>query len=63
MEWFQGLEEVLGERPVFLHSMDGHMGLANAAAMRMAGVGPGTAAPPGGVIDTDEGGQPTGIFR
>jgi predicted amidohydrolase YtcJ len=63
VEWFKGLEEVLGERPVLLRRMDSHMGLVNAAAMRLAGVGAGTVAPPGGIIDVDEGGQPTGILR
>jgi predicted amidohydrolase YtcJ len=44
--------------------MDGHMGLANAQALRLAGITPTTPDPYGGVIDRcPVTGQPTGILR
>ncbi|MGL4554674.1 MAG: amidohydrolase, partial [Gemmataceae bacterium] len=51
-------------RPAFLRRYDGHMALANAAALKLAGITAKTADPPGGVIyrkpGTDE---PTGLLR
>jgi predicted amidohydrolase YtcJ len=42
---------------------DMHAAVANHAAMRLAGVTAATPNPPGGVIDRDAHGQPTGVLR
>lgn len=49
--------------PVFVERLDGHMGLANALAMKLAGVDRNTKDIPGGVIVRDAEGNPTGIFK
>jgi predicted amidohydrolase YtcJ len=49
--------------PVFVSRYDGHMGLANAAAMRLAKVDAKTRDLPGGEIGRDAKGQPNGLFR
>ena len=50
--------------PVFVTRLDGHMGLANSAALRMAGVTKETKDPPGGTIVRDaRTGEPTGILK
>ncbi len=60
-EW---VDPVTGERPLWLSRMDGHSGLANSAALKIAGVTKDTKNPAGGVIDKDpETGEPTGILR
>lgn len=56
------LSEVSPDNPVWLTRVDGHAGLANAAAMKIAGVTRETRSPPGGEILRDEQGEPTGIF-
>jgi predicted amidohydrolase YtcJ len=50
------------DNPVWLTRVDGHAGLANAAAMKLAGITRDTPAPPGGEILKDEHGAPTGVF-
>jgi predicted amidohydrolase YtcJ len=42
--------------------VDGHAALANLHAMRLAGITKGIAAPSGGEILVDEGGEPTGVL-
>ncbi|MGH9160902.1 MAG: amidohydrolase, partial [Vicinamibacteraceae bacterium] len=49
--------------PVWVHRLDGHMALANSAALRAAGVTRGTPDVPGGTIVRDAGGEPTGVFK
>jgi len=49
--------------PVFLDRYDGHMSLANSAALRLAGITPQTPDPPGGLIVRDEHGNPTGALK
>jgi len=49
-------------RPVWLSRVDGHASWANLAAMKLARVGRGTADPPGGRIERDTRGEPTGVF-
>ena len=44
------IDSVTPNNPVFVNRLDGHMALANGAAMRAAGVTAATAAPPGGEI-------------
>jgi predicted amidohydrolase YtcJ len=51
------------DTPVFLYRYDGHSGLANSAALRLAGIAAQTADPPGGVIVRDPRGNPTGLLR
>jgi predicted amidohydrolase YtcJ len=52
-----------GDTPVFVTRLDGHMGLANSAALVLAGVTAATEAPAGGEIVHDETGEPTGILK
>jgi predicted amidohydrolase YtcJ len=50
--------------PVFVTRLDGHMGLANSAALRMAGITKESKDPPGGTIVRDaRTGEPTGILK
>jgi len=57
------IDPFTGNVPVFLDRYDGHMGLANSAALRMAGVTAQTPDPPGGVIVRDAQGKPTGALK
>jgi predicted amidohydrolase YtcJ len=57
------IDEVSPDNPVFVERLDGHMALANALAMRLAGVDRTTPDVPGGVILRDAEGNPTGIFK
>ena len=56
------LTRALPNNPVYLTRVDGHAGLANAAAMRAAGVTAKTADPRGGRLERDASGAPTGVF-
>jgi predicted amidohydrolase YtcJ len=58
------LDKYVKDRPVFVHRYDGHMALANTAAMKLAGVTAATRDVPGGVIDRlADGKTPSGLFR
>lgn len=59
------VDAVSGEHPLFLARMDGHSGLANSAALKLAGITKdGPKDPAGGVIDRDsQTHEPTGILR
>lgn len=57
------LDRAAGERPVVLHSKDFHAVWVNSAALRAAGIARKTPDPPGGVIERDASGEPTGILR
>lgn len=57
------IDDVTPKNPVFVMRLDGHMGLANALAMKLAGVDRNTPDVPGGVIVRDADGNPTGIFK
>ena len=59
----QDLDAVTGGHPALLGRIDGHIALANSAALKAAGVTGKTAAPQGGAIDLDAQGEPTGILR
>jgi hypothetical protein len=59
----QLIDDVTPKNPVFVMRLDGHMGLANALAMKLAGVDRNTKDVPGGVIVRDADGNPTGIFK
>ncbi|HWL46112.1 MAG TPA: amidohydrolase family protein, partial [Sphingomonadaceae bacterium] len=56
------LDAAVPDRPVVLDFGGGQGVLANSAAMAAAGIGPKTAAPPGGRIERDADGRPTGLF-
>ena len=57
------LERAVGDHPAFLSSHDGHSAWASAAARRLAAVDVATPDPPGGRIERDADGAPTGILR
>lgn len=57
------LDRAAPDHPVFLARACGHVTVANSLALRLAGVGADTADPPGGRIDRDEHGEPTGVLR
>lgn len=57
------IDPVTGDTPVFVSRYDGHMSLANSAAMKLAGVKASTPDPPGGQIVRDAKGNPTGAFK
>lgn len=49
--------------PVFVSRYDGHMGLANSLALKLAKIDSKTPDPPGGLIVRDAQGNPTGILK
>jgi hypothetical protein len=51
------------DNPVFIDRLDGHMALANSAAMKLAGVNKNTKDVAGGEIVRDPAGNPTGVFK
>jgi predicted amidohydrolase YtcJ len=59
----QLIDDVTPDNPVFVERVDGHMALANALAMKLAGITKDTKDIPGGVIVRDAQGNPTGIFK
>jgi predicted amidohydrolase YtcJ len=59
----QDLDKVTGDHPAFLDRIDGHIAIANTAALKAAGITGQTEAPEGGAIDLDGNGEPTGILR
>jgi predicted amidohydrolase YtcJ len=56
------LDAVTGDKPAWLERVDGHAAWANSAAMRAAGISKATADPPGGRIERDADGNPSGVF-
>jgi predicted amidohydrolase YtcJ len=59
-EWIDALTP---DTPVFVSRYDGHMGLANSVALRLAGITAKTPDPPGGAIVRDAQGTPTGALK
>ena len=59
-EW---IDAATPDNPVWVTRLDGHMGLANALAMRAAHVSGATPDESGGTIVRDATGAPTGIFK
>lgn len=59
----QLIDDVSGNHPALLWRLDGHMALANALAMKLAGIGRNTKDVPGGEIERDKNGNPTGILK
>ncbi len=59
----QDLDRVTGDHPAFFDRIDGHIAIANTAALKAAGITGKTVPPQGGAIDLDKDGNPTGIVR
>lgn len=59
-EW---IDSVTPHNPVWINRLDGHMALANSAALRAAGVTAATRDVAGGEIVRGAGGEPTGILK
>ncbi len=57
------LDEASPEKPVLLKRICGHICVANSAALTLGAVSAKTPNPPGGIIDHDAAGEPTGILR
>ena len=57
------IDAVSNGHPAILVRIDGHIAIANSAALTSAGITPKTPDPAGGKIDHDASGQPTGILR
>jgi predicted amidohydrolase YtcJ len=59
----QDLDLVTAGHPAFFGRVDGHIAVVNSAALGAAGITRNTPDPPGGKIDRDAAGEPTGILR
>ena len=58
------IDEFTKENPVFVQRLDGHVGLANSLALKLAGIDKNTPNPQGGEIVKDpKTGEPTGILK
>ena len=57
------IDSLTPDTPVFVSRYDGHMGLANSLALRLAGIKAQTPDPPGGTIVRDAQGNPTGALK
>ncbi len=58
------IDSISGDHPVFVSRLDGHMGVANSLALRLAGITAATRNPPGGTIVRDRRtGRPTGVLK
>ncbi|MDK2972195.1 MAG: hypothetical protein PWP23_1950 [Candidatus Sumerlaeota bacterium] len=56
------LDAIAPNNPIFLSARSGHAAWVNSEAMRLAGITASTPDPPGGAIQRNEAGEPTGIF-
>jgi hypothetical protein len=59
----QLIDVASGDHPAFLWRIDGHMALANSLALKLAGIDRNTKDVPGGEIERDKEGNPTGILK
>ena len=57
------IDSVTPNSPVWINRLDGHMNVANTAALRAAGVDRNTKDVAGGTIVRDASGEPTGVFK
>ena len=57
------IDAVTPDTPVAVIRYDLHMLLLNSLALKLAGIDRNTPSPPGGVIEKDESGEPTGIIK
>jgi predicted amidohydrolase YtcJ len=58
----QELDEAVPDRPLLLLHFTHHQGVANSPALAAAGITRATPDPPGGAIDRDRSGEPTGLL-
>lgn len=59
----EAIDKYVRDRPVFINRYDGHMAIANSAAMKLAGITSDTKDIPGGVIFRDANNRPTGVLK
>jgi len=59
----QDLDKVSADVPVNLTHVTGHLDVANSVALKLAGITRDTPDPPGGVIEHDANGEPTGVVK
>ena len=59
----EDIDSVTAGHPAFFVRVDGHIAVANTAALQAAGITKSTVPPQGGAIDHDANGNPTGIVR
>ncbi len=57
------IDDIVPSNPVWLEHTTGHYGVANSAALAIAGVSATTADPAAGTIDRDRAGHPTGVLK
>jgi predicted amidohydrolase YtcJ len=58
------IDKFVKDRPVFIQRYDGHMGVVNSAALKLAGITADTKDPPGGVIyRLADGKTPSGVLK
>ena len=58
------IDEVVPNQPIFVERLDGHMGVANSYALKLAGITKETKNPDGGIIVRDtKTGEPTGVLK
>jgi predicted amidohydrolase YtcJ len=57
------LDEMAPDHPTMISSIGWHMVAANSLALKLGGISRDTPDPPGGKIDRDERGEPTGVLR
>lgn len=58
------LDEITGDRPLFMRQTSGHAAIVNTEAMKRAGIlDPGFSDPVGGKVVTDSSGHPTGLLE
>ena len=59
----QELDAVSPKNPVILTHISGHVAVANSLALQLAGINKATPNPPGGEIERDATGEPTGMLK
>jgi len=57
------LDAISSEHPMMFTRVDGHVAVANSLALQLAGVSKHTKDPPGGSIERDAAGEPTGMLK
>jgi predicted amidohydrolase YtcJ len=57
------IDAVTPDNPVFVQRLDGHMGVANSLALKLAGIDRNTKDIEGGMIVRDSNGNPTGVLK
>lgn len=57
------IDAATADNPVAVSRLDGHMYLLNSVALRLAGIDRNTPDPPGGAIERNPAGEPTGVVK